>query len=64
MGFSFTLSLIGVIGLGGVILISLGVDVGFFDGLKPLHSPTFPKQVTLPSLVEKPNPGPPVPFLN
>jgi hypothetical protein len=63
-GYSITPSLKGVIGLGGVILISLGVVVGFSDGLKPLHSPTFPMRATLPSLVAKPNPGPQVPLLN
>jgi hypothetical protein len=47
-----------------VVLISLGVGEGFFEGVKPLHSPTFPKRATLPSLVAKPNPGPPVPLLN
>jgi hypothetical protein len=47
-----------------VILISLGVDEGFSDGFNPLHSPTFPKQTTFPSLLAKPNPGPPVSLLN
>jgi hypothetical protein len=28
------------------ILISLGMDEGFSEGVKPLHSPTFPKRVT------------------
>jgi hypothetical protein len=53
-----------VIGFGGMILIILGVIDGFPDGFNPLHSPTFPKQATLPSLVAKPYPGPPVPLLN
>jgi hypothetical protein len=59
-----TPSLIGVIGLGGVILIILGMEEGFSDGFHPLHSPTFPKQAAFPSLVAKPNPSLPVPLLN
>jgi hypothetical protein len=41
-----------------------GVDEGFSEGFRPLHSPTLPTQVTLPSLAAKPNPVPPVPHLN
>jgi hypothetical protein len=51
-------------GLAGVVLISLGVGEGFSEGVKPLHSPTFPKRATLPSLAAKPYPGPLVPLLN
>jgi hypothetical protein len=50
--------------LGGVVLMSLGVAEGFFDGFNPLHSPTFPKHTTLPSLAAKPNLGPPLHLLN
>jgi hypothetical protein len=50
--------------LAEVVLISLGVGEGFYEGVKPLHSPTFPKRVTLPSLVAKPILGPLVPLLN
>jgi hypothetical protein len=53
-----------VIGLGGVLLISLGVAKGFSDGFNPLHSPTFPKQATFPSLAAKPSLDLLVPLLN
>jgi hypothetical protein len=45
-------------------LDKLGVAKGFSKGFRPLHSPTLPKQVTLPSLAVKPNPGLLVPLLN
>jgi hypothetical protein len=54
----------GVANLGGVSLTSLWVAKGFFEGFRPLHSPTLPKQTTLPSLAEKPNPRSLVPLLN
>jgi hypothetical protein len=42
-GSSITPSLTWVIGIGGMLLISLEVVEGFYDGFNPPHSPTFPK---------------------
>jgi hypothetical protein len=41
----------------------LGAAGCFSKDVKPLHSPTFPKQASLLALVAKPNPGSLVPLL-
>jgi hypothetical protein len=45
-------------------LDKFGVAKGLFGGFRPLHSPTLPKQATLPSLAAKLNPSPPAPLLH
>jgi hypothetical protein len=63
-GSYITPSLTGVIGLGGVILISLGGAKGFSKGFNPLHSPSLPTKTSLPVIESKPILGPPLPLLN
>jgi hypothetical protein len=45
----------GVADLGGVILKRLEVARRFSNGVRPLHSPTLPKQASLLALVAKPH---------